>query len=138
MIFFERENDLSTSKHNNNNNKKMTTTGVLYFSRVPRDMRPNEIREFFQRFGEIFRQKFIVAATKTRAGQNCWAKKIGKKPRLGKFRRKLGPIPPELPITGPKETQQMNAKPCNQSVQNDPREMSHFQCYAADSEEKRS
>lgn len=33
--------------------------GVIYFSRVPRNMRPNEVRAHFSVFGEIFRQKFV-------------------------------------------------------------------------------
>ena len=33
--------------------------GVVYFSQVPRSMRPNEVRCHFASFGEIYRQKFI-------------------------------------------------------------------------------
>lgn len=33
--------------------------GVLYFSSVPTDMRPNEVRLHFQQFGEVLRQKFV-------------------------------------------------------------------------------
>ena len=33
--------------------------GVVYFSQVPRSMRPNEVRSHFASFGEIYRQKFI-------------------------------------------------------------------------------
>lgn len=33
--------------------------GVVYFSSVPANMRPNEVRAEFERFGEIFRQKFV-------------------------------------------------------------------------------
>lgn len=45
-------------------------SGILYFSRVPRDMRPSEIRDYFQtRFGEVFRQKFVADATNTKTAQ---------------------------------------------------------------------
>lgn len=36
-----------------------TQRGVLYFSSVPTDMRPNEVRLHFQQFGEVLRQKFV-------------------------------------------------------------------------------
>lgn len=58
-----------------------TDAGILYFSRIPKDMRPNEIREFFTRFGPIFRQKFVVAATNTKRAQ-ALRKKIGKNKAL--------------------------------------------------------
>lgn len=58
-----------------------TDTGILYFSRIPKDMRPNEIRIFFTRFGPIFRQKFVVAATNTKRAQML-RKKIGKNKAL--------------------------------------------------------
>jgi ESF2/ABP1 family protein len=54
-------------------------TGILYFSRVPRDMRPQEIRSYCSRFGEVFRQRFVAAATNTK--QAKFARK-----RLGKDR----------------------------------------------------
>lgn len=53
-------------------------TGILYFSRVPRDMRPSEIRDYFSsRFGPVFRQKFVAEAMNTKAAQAI-------KRRLGK------------------------------------------------------
>ena len=56
-------------------------TGILFFSRVPRDMRPSEIREIFTRFGPIFRQKFVVFETNTKKAQML-RKKIGKSKSL--------------------------------------------------------
>lgn len=40
--------------------------GVIYFSSVPRNMRPNELRQHFNRFGEILRMKFIPFPKKER------------------------------------------------------------------------
>lgn len=36
-----------------------TRRGVLYFSTIPTNMRPSEVRNEFERFGPIFRQKFV-------------------------------------------------------------------------------
>ncbi|CAG9582492.1 conserved hypothetical protein [Leishmania major strain Friedlin] len=40
--------------------------GVLYFNTIPRDMRPQEIRLHFNRYGEIRRMKFIPFPKKAR------------------------------------------------------------------------
>lgn len=36
---------------------------VVYLSSVPTDMRPNEVREVFAKYGDIFRQKFVPRPT---------------------------------------------------------------------------
>lgn len=40
--------------------------GVIYFSSVPRNIRPNEVRQHFNKFGEILRMKFIPFPKKER------------------------------------------------------------------------
>lgn len=40
--------------------------GVIHFSSVPRNMRPNEVRQHFNMFGEILRMKFIPFPKKER------------------------------------------------------------------------
>lgn len=42
------------------------TRGVVYFSSVPRNMRPAEIRLHFNKFGQILRMKFIPYPKKER------------------------------------------------------------------------
>lgn len=45
--------------------------GVIYFSSVPTDMRPAEIRNEFERFGPIHRHKFVAAPNKKNAGSSA-------------------------------------------------------------------
>ncbi|CCW71955.1 unnamed protein product [Phytomonas sp. Hart1] len=40
--------------------------GVLYFSSIPRDIRPHEVRLHFNRFGKILRMKFVPYPKKER------------------------------------------------------------------------
>eukprot|EP00744_Colponema_vietnamica_P009353 GILI01013307.1.p1 GENE.GILI01013307.1~~GILI01013307.1.p1 ORF type:complete len:230 (-),score=23.36 GILI01013307.1:25-714(-) len=53
-------NDPRFTKHLTSLHKHaIAERGVLYFSSVPTDMRPNEVRLHFQQFGEVLRQKFV-------------------------------------------------------------------------------
>jgi len=40
--------------------------GVVFFSSIPRDMRPPEVRNYFNEFGTILRMKFIPYPKKER------------------------------------------------------------------------
>lgn len=44
-------------------NAPIAKRGVIFFSSLPTDMRPTEIRNIFSQFGEIFRQKFVPKQT---------------------------------------------------------------------------
>lgn len=46
--------------------KSENERGVIYFSSIPRNMRPAEIRLHFNKFGEIMRMKFIPFPKKER------------------------------------------------------------------------
>lgn len=87
----------------------MTDTGILFFSRVPRDMRPSEIRDFFSRFGSMFRQKFIVFETNTKKAQML-RKKIGKSKSL---QFKEGWLEFTNFLDAKEAAEQMNAQPVN-------------------------
>jgi hypothetical protein len=53
--------------------------GVVYFSSVPTDMRPVEVRLEFERFGPVLRQRFVAAPTKTTGGAAATAALAGKR-----------------------------------------------------------
>ena len=39
--------------------------GIVYFASIPTNMRPNEVKSIFEKFGEIYRQKFVAKSDST-------------------------------------------------------------------------
>ncbi|CCW64849.1 unnamed protein product [Phytomonas sp. EM1] len=58
--------DITASTKKSKVSSSLSQRGVLYFSSVPRDMRPPEVRLHFNRFGKILRMKFVPYPKKER------------------------------------------------------------------------